>query len=320
MKLLYHPAVLNHDTGAHPENIRRMKVFGDLAPVGSVPDGEEFIGLVHTADYIERLKRHCEQSLPLDADTLCSPDSFHAASTAVGLSVLAYRQNGFALLRPPGHHAYAHSGHGFCLFNNIAVAAQLAVQEGKKVLILDIDGHLGDGTMDIFYQNDRVMYWSLHQYPAYPGNGSPVETGEGAGKGYSMNIPLPAGSGDDIMLHGLDYLLPVAQQFEPDVVAVSAGFDAHQFDPMLQLKATGDFFYKVAQWIKKQFSVPIFAVMEGGYNSDVLPELVYNFLAGMNDEDIPHPEPPSISGMRTWETYEMYLHHTAALMEQYWKF
>ncbi|MBK8969047.1 MAG: hypothetical protein IPM36_20710 [Lewinellaceae bacterium] len=143
------------------------------------------------------------------------PRSF-GATAAVGATVLAMERGDFALVRPPGHHAYRAEAHGFCLFNNIAIAAQKAVDAGKRVLILDFDGHLGDGTMDIFYRSDQVLYWSLHQYPAYPGNGSPIEIGAGAGLGFTINCPLPAGSGDDIFRHAVEYMLPAAgEQFQP---------------------------------------------------------------------------------------------------------
>ncbi len=226
----------------------------------------------------------------------------------------------FALVRPPGHHAYRDEAHGFCLFNNVAVAAQKAVTEGKRVLIFDFDGHLGDGTMDIFYYTDQVMYWSLHQYPAYPGNGAANEIGAGPGKGFTINCPLPSGSGDDIFRHAVEYMLPAAIQFQPDVVAISAGFDAHQFDPLLQLRATGNFFHWVGKTLQETFPGKLFATLEGGYNLEELPGCVYNFIAGVNGEPMPHPETTTTSGLRTWETYELYLHQAAGLLMKYWKF
>ena len=320
MKLLYHPAVLQHDTGVHPENKKRIEAFGALEAELLIPDGVPYLDLVHTKAYIETVRLHCAQGLELDADTITCPSSFAAAAAAVGTTIMAMERGDFALVRPPGHHAYADEAHGFCLFNNVAVAAQKAVNAGKRVLILDFDGHLGDGTMDIFYKSDQVMYWSLHQYPAYPGNGTPDEIGEGKGKGFTINVPLPGGSGDDIFLHAIDYMLPVAIQFQPDVVAVSAGFDAHQFDPMLQLRASGNFFYKVGRLLEETFPGKLFAVLEGGYNAEELPNCVYNFIAGVNNEPMPHPETPTSSGLRTWETYELYLHMAAGQLAKYWKF
>lgn len=321
MKLLYHPDVLLHDTGeAHPENRLRLLAFSGLIPEPAPPDGEPFLDLVHPKRYIDHVRSYCTRAEPLDGDTVTCVNSFQAAAAAVGATIAAMERGDFALVRPPGHHAYREEAHGFCLFNNVAVAAQKAVSEGKRVLILDFDGHLGDGTMDIFYTSDQVMYWSLHQYPAYPGNGSPVEIGEGKGKGFTVNCPLPAGSGDDIFRHAVEYMLPVAVEFSPDVVAVSAGFDAHQFDPLLQLRATGRFYHWIGKTLQETFPGKVFGVLEGGYNVDELPGCVYNFLAGVNGEPIPFPETATTSGLRIWETYELYLHQAAGMLSKYWKF
>jgi acetoin utilization deacetylase AcuC-like enzyme len=320
MKLLYHPDVLRHRTGQHPESIHRLDHFEGLEPLSEAPDGSPYFELVHSFDYIEKVRLYCETEQALDNDTLTSIHSFDAVKTAVGVTIKAMEQNDFALIRPPGHHAYREEGRGFCLFNNVAIAAQKAVNEGKRVLILDFDGHLGDGTMDIFLESDQVFFWSLHQYPAYPGHGYANEIGTGAGKYYTMNTPLPPGSGDDIWWHAINYLWPVVHQFEPDLVAVSAGFDAHQFDPLLQLNATGHFYHKIGQLLGKTFEGRLFAALEGGYNTEELPKCVANFVAGVNQEAMPFPEPTTTSGLRIWETYEMHLHTVAGAMSKHWKF
>lgn len=320
MKRLYHDNILLHETGSHPESGRRFAHFEHLQPLAEAPDGTEYISLVHPQSYIDDIRHHCEHGLELDGDTKVSHGSYKAAVTAVGLTLMAMEQRDFAIVRPPGHHAFREEAHGFCLFNNVAIAAQKAVNEGKKVLILDFDGHLGDGTMDIFYESHDVLFWSLHQYPAYPGNGSASEIGAGKGKGYTVNVPIPPGAGDDVFMHAIEYMLPIATQFQPDIVAVSAGFDAHQFEPLLELRATANFYYKIGKLLTESFPGKVFAVLEGGYNAEELPLCMHNFIAGVNLEPMPHQEVGTTTGLRIWETYEMHLHTAAGMLSKFWKF
>lgn len=318
MNLIYDPAVLEHDTGIHPENAHRFRVFSNVPQV-EAPDGAPYLPLVHCEGYIRDIKAACEYGQPLDADTPTSPGSFTAARHAVGATILAADTGGFALVRPPGHHAYPNRASGFCLFNNIAVAVQKLVQEGKRVVIFDFDGHLGDGTSEIFYRTDQVLFWSIHQYPAYPGHGFVDEIGVGKGKGFNINTPLPPGSGDDILNETMDYFLPVLQQFQPDVVALSAGFDAHHRDLLLDLRASVNFYYDLGRRLRKGFS-HTFATLEGGYSVKDMPKCLYNFLAGMNGLDKPYSEPATNSGMRVWETFEIYVHAVMGNLRHYWKF
>jgi len=318
MNILYHPIYTEHDTGMHPENKKRIEVFKGLEETEPL-DGEPFLELVHSRSYIDQLRKACLENDRIDQDTVVVPGSFVAAKYAVGATIQASEQEGFALVRPPGHHAYPDRASGFCLFNNIAIATQRLVNQGKKVLIMDFDGHLGDGTSDIFYESDQVMYWSMHQYPAFPGNGFIDETGRGAGAGYTINVPLPPGSGDDIFLDAFESILPIAHQFKPDVVAVSAGFDAHQYDLLLNLKVSTYAFYELGRRLRKEFE-QVFATLEGGYNVQELRKSVLTFVAGFNGEEPYIPlEEQTISGLRVWETYEMQLHAALAKLEKYWK-
>lgn len=319
MKLLYHDIVLQHETGQHPENRLRFSHFEHLKPLAVVPDGATYLHLVHSEAYIDKVRQHCAQGLPLDGDTRVSHASFDAAAAATGLTIQAMQQGDFALVRPPGHHAYAAEAHGFCLFNHVAVAAQKAVNEGKKVLILDFDGHLGDGTMDVFYKTDEVLFWSLHQYPAYPGNGSANEIGSGKGMGFTINSPLPPDSGDDIFLDALDHFMPIALQFKPDIVAVSAGFDAHWSDPLLELRASANFYYQTGILLAQTFPGKLFATLEGGYNAVTLANGVNNFVAGVNGRPMPYEEAPTTSSPRTWDRYQKHLNTATQLLSKYWK-
>ncbi len=156
MKILFNKIFLEHYTGNHPENKNRLDAFKDYESV-TFPDGEKYLGLVHNGQYIEDVKDHCDQSLPLGDGIMCSPQSYQAAINAVGATILASETGDFAVVRPPGHHAQPGKATGFCIFNNVAIAAQKLVNKGKKVLIIDFDGHFGDGTSNMFYRDFRVQ-------------------------------------------------------------------------------------------------------------------------------------------------------------------
>jgi acetoin utilization deacetylase AcuC-like enzyme len=318
MKFLYHPIFLEHNTGNHPENKKRLLAFGNL-PTTPIMSGEPFLPLVHHEDYIETIKMASHLGLSLDGDTLTSKRSYEAAVFAAGAAIQASQTGDFALVRPPGHHAYPSEGTGFCLFNNIAVATQVLLNQGKRVMILDFDGHLGDGTSHIFYGEKDVLFCSLHQYPAFPGNGFVDEIGEGAGAGYTINIPLPALTGDDIAMSAMQTILLVAKQFNPDVVAVSAGFDAHHSDPLLDLRWTYNTYYKIGQLLRAHFK-NIFAVLEGGYNLETLPKCSHSFLDGVNGNKMSFKEPNTESSMAIWREYEMREGILLQNLAPFWKF
>jgi len=303
MKLIYNPVFLKHDTGMHPENMKRLSALGEL-PVTEIENGEQYLELVHTAEYIKKIKDlSFSGGGHSDADTIVSKGSYEAAIYAVGATIMASECGDFALTRPPGHHAYPDRSSGFCLFNNIAIAAQYHANKGKRVLIIDIDGHLGDGTEKIFMKSNKVMYWSLHQYPAFPGWGDAGEIGEGEGAGYTINVPLPPGSGDEIFMDAFESFLPIAIEFNPDIVGISAGFDSHLYDLLLDLRLTSNTYYKIGKLISENFD-NVFATLEGGYNIEVFPKCLYNFQDAFNNQHMRFKERNTDSLIQTYYEYE----------------
>lgn len=317
MNLLYHPNVLKHDTGEHAEISERLRSFKKL-PKTEVTIDEAYLSLVHSTAYIRQIKELCAfGGGRLDADTLTSEGSWEAALTAVALTIKASETQDFALVRPPGHHAYADYGSGFCLFNSIAIATQKLVNEGKRVAILDFDGHFGDGTSHIFYHTDQVLFCSLHQDPAFPNKGPYENIGEGKGKGFNLNIALPPECGDDLFMHAFKTVLPALKQFEPDVLGISAGFDAHLHDPLLQLNVTTDTYYQIGRLLRPKFD-NIFATLEGGYNLKMLPHCIRSFVAGINSEPLPYEEKYTYSSRHVRVEYEERMEGMLKLFQEYW--
>ncbi|MCE2613941.1 histone deacetylase [Flavobacteriaceae bacterium D16] len=316
MELISHPIFKEHDTGMHPENKKRLDALGEL-PVSDISFDESVLKIIHDEGYINMVKDYSKLSKSLDGDTHSSPKSYEAAVYAANATIKASEEQGFALVRPPGHHAYPNRASGFCLFNNVSIAARRLANQGKRVLIFDFDGHLGDGTSAIFNDTDQVMYWSIHQFPAFPGHGSADEIGTDKGAGFTINVPLPPGSGDDIYANAIKYTLPIALEFNPDVVAVSAGFDAHQYDLLLDLRLTVDAFYNTGNILADNFS-NVFATLEGGYNVEELPKSIYNFRDGISGNSKKYSELATESAIQVWMEYEMRLDKLLSNLTPYW--
>ena len=317
MKLIYNSIFLEHDTGMHPENKKRLTSLGQL-PETKIENGEKFLPLFHSQEYINRIKEACSIGGHIDNDTIVSEKSYEAAIYAVGATIMASESGDFALTRPPGHHAHISNSSGFCLFNNVSIAAQYHANKGKRVLIFDFDGHLGCGTTSFFKESDRVMYWSIHQFPAFPGGGDANEIGEGKGKGFTINVPLPEESGDEIFMDAFESFLPIAKEFDPDIVAVSAGFDSHQYDLLLDLRLSLNSYYKIGNALSSNFK-NVFATLEGGYNVEVFPKCLYNFVDGINKNEMKFTERETDSTLQTYYEYEGRKAMALQLLSKYWK-
>ncbi len=308
--VVYSEDFLRHDPGPHhPESPQRLEaivaalrksgLWQNLTLLQPRMAEEKEILMVHERPYLELLKRLCEREVPLDSDTPTRRRTYEFSLLAAGgalvgaKEVLEEGRSCFCLVRPPGHHASRRRGAGFCYLNNAAIAAAWVRERGvRRVLILDLDAHCGDGTEEIFYSDPDVLYISLHQDPSafYPGTGFVWQVGEGEGEGYTVNVPMPPGSGDAEYAAALQEVFePLYAQFKPEMLIVSMGFDAHREDPLTSLQLSSTSFGWLAWAVVRKG--PALFVLEGGYNLRGMAEGACNVFRAMLGEEFEMPQP-----------------------------
>jgi acetoin utilization deacetylase AcuC-like enzyme len=306
----HHPSSLQHDTGfGHPERAERIRaVEAELqsrdwlgwerrqAPRAT----EEQLLSVHPREHVEAVRALSSRGGAFDLDTPLSEGSWEAALHAAGGACALVEtllsdgeRTSMSALRPPGHHAEPSRGMGFCLFGNVAIASRHALDSlgAERVFVLDWDVHHGNGTNRIFFDSPEVLFASIHQWPFYPGTGRLDEVGTGAGEGFSLNLPVPGGSGEDVFLSLLQHVAePAARQFRPDLILLSAGFDAHRADPVggcsLDTSTYGELARR-ARSLADELDVPVGAVLEGGYDLQALAGSVAALMEGLEQGGAP---------------------------------
>jgi acetoin utilization deacetylase AcuC-like enzyme len=330
-----HPACLEHDPQGlmpgHPDTPERLLAIEQLLAADDwlgwerreAPSAQEAqLELIHSTRHVQSIKQLCQAGGgAIDADTYAGEASYRAAMHAAGgacemaRALLAgERSVGFCGVRPSGHHAEPDRAMGFCLFNNVAVAAEVAIREldAGRVFILDWDVHHGNGTAEAFRRRADVLFASIHQSGIYPGTGPLSDVGSGHGEGYTINLPVPAGSEENLWLSLLEHIvIPAARTFEPDLVLISAGFDAHRSDPLAGCRLQSSSFAEMSRQVRdfaEQREAPLGAILEGGYEPAALAQCVRETLAALS-----RPDP-----CRSAEPELPLTERAAALIGQYW--